>query len=418
MAEIVVDTYKLKRYAQRLSAVNARIAKLDVRLNCLYNKVGLLGLFNLIQADAMTCYSWRLNRAQTYLNQTAVDFESAEQAVIRGEMQGHLISYAGTWINSIVATSIGGDLPHLIHPGPDVPVVLMGIISGAVWWDEHVYLEPLKAESAVGRDLKYGEYKDKDVLGDEDRLGVNVDQTKIPIYKINEEEKWYSKKGTIYEEKLFEAKAEGNVMSAQFSGEAEYAQGRVDVDLLTAEAHAEATAGFYVYTKDKDGNVKKVFAPNVTAEIGGSTAVVQVEAEGRVGLGEDNNMLGVYGDASATVLSAEAEGKLSIGPNEVYAGASAEADIAKVTGTAGVAVLGTDVGITGSLKVGVGGHAKAGYTDGKLKVDVGLAIGVGFDLGFEVDVSGTVDAVSDAAEAAWAFVEDTWDAALDFFTGW
>jgi hypothetical protein len=48
-----------------------------------------------------------------------------------------------------------------------------------------------------------------------------------------------------------------------------------------------------------------------------------------------------------------------------------------------------------------GAHAEAGYTDGKLKVDVGAAIGVGVSIGFEVDVSGTVDAVTGWAESAW-----------------
>ena len=76
-------------------------------------------------------------------------------------------------------------------------------------------------------------------------------------------------------------------------------------------------------------------------------------------------------------------------------------------------MLGTDVGVTGSLKVGVGAHAEVGYTDGKLKVDIGAAVGVGFDLGFEVDVSGTVDAVVDVATSAWDGVTDAWDSATD-----
>lgn len=57
-------------------------------------------------------------------------------------------------------------------------------------------------------------------------------------------------------------------------------------------------------------------------------------------------------------------------------------------------MLGTDIGVSGAVKVGIGAHAEVGYTDGKFKVDVGAALGVGVDIGFEVDISGTVDAVA------------------------
>ena len=168
---------------------------------------------------------------------------------------------------------------------------------------------------------------------------------------------------------------------------------------------------------NSDGKTKKIFSPGVSAEVGASVAVVDVGAEGRIGLGEDKNMLGLYGDVNAEVLSAEAKGKVAVNRNEVYAGVSAEADLAKVSASGGVAVLGTDIGATGSLKVGVGAHAEVGYTDGKFKVDIGAAVGVGFDLGLEVDVSGTVDAVCDFASSAWEesseFVSGVWNSTSD-----
>lgn len=75
---VKVDTFKLKNYASRLSKVNTRISDLDERLDGLYWRVGLLDLWNLMQADLLTGYSWRLLRAASYLNDTAFDFESAE----------------------------------------------------------------------------------------------------------------------------------------------------------------------------------------------------------------------------------------------------------------------------------------------------------------------------------------------------
>ncbi len=81
MADLIVDTYKLNQYAQRISRVNARIDKIDSRLNKLYFRVGLLGLWQLLQADALTCYSKRLVQCQNYLEQTASDLESVEQVL-------------------------------------------------------------------------------------------------------------------------------------------------------------------------------------------------------------------------------------------------------------------------------------------------------------------------------------------------
>lgn len=77
-SQIFVNTNSLRAYASRLSTVNTRISNLDRRLDGLYWKVGLLGLWDLIQADALTGYSWRLNRCVSYLNNTATNFEKVE----------------------------------------------------------------------------------------------------------------------------------------------------------------------------------------------------------------------------------------------------------------------------------------------------------------------------------------------------
>jgi len=79
MAETKVDTYKLTQYAQRLSRVNSRISNLDRRLDSLYWRVGLVGLWNLIIADSLTGYSWRLDRCRSYLEQTALEYDVVER---------------------------------------------------------------------------------------------------------------------------------------------------------------------------------------------------------------------------------------------------------------------------------------------------------------------------------------------------
>ena len=76
--QICVDTTKLRNYAQRLQSVNSRISKLNGRINSLYWSVGLLGLWNLLQADMLTGYNWRLNKCSSYLYETANDLEQIE----------------------------------------------------------------------------------------------------------------------------------------------------------------------------------------------------------------------------------------------------------------------------------------------------------------------------------------------------
>lgn len=264
-------------------------------------------------------------------------------------------------------------------------------------------------------EVTYGKYKNKSILGDEDHWGINIEQTEVKdeSKQVNPDASFYKDpKATILEGKI-EKKAEVSVLEKELSGKNEWSQCDVDGKVLTAEAHCSGSAGFYVYSKDENGNVSKIFSPGVSAEVAASVAAFELEVDGRIGLGENNDMLGVYGDIDAKLLSAEGEAKISFNKDEAYLGAKVEADLAKVSGTGGVSVLGTDIGVTGSLKLGIGGHVEAGWTDGKFKFDMGAALGVGFDVGFEVDVSGTVDAICDCASSAWdgfsGMVSDFWD---------
>lgn len=439
MADIIVDTNKLQRYAQRLSDVNGRLKGLDQRIENLYARVGLQGLWNLMREDALTASSDRLSKCQSYLQQTATDFASVEKEVVNLDMSrftpkpgtgyapstGNVNIDASKWLKLLgLATVVY--MPNMIGIG--VAQGVISLVSSEGWkefWDggigtkgafwstdpdnEDTFFSTLSWEKSAEGTIEYGKYEDKKKLGDEDHFNRNVKQTEKDIKQINPDEKFYDAKGTILEAKA-EQKLEGSILHGKATGEGKYAQGSVEGKFMTGEVHAEGSIGMYVYEKDKDGNVTRIFSPGVNAEVGASVAVLQVDAEGRIGLGENNDMLGLYAKADAEFLSAEAKGKVAFNRKEAYAGVSAEANLAKVSGSAGVSVLGTDVGVSGSLKVGVGAHAEVGYTDGVFKVDVGAAIGVGVDLGFEVDVGGTVDAVCDAASNAW-------NSTKDFFTG-
>lgn len=78
---VKVNTSSLRGYADRLYKVNQRITNLDRRMDDLYTKVGLFDLWDLLQADVLTGYSWRLSRCISYLNDTATEFESVERSI-------------------------------------------------------------------------------------------------------------------------------------------------------------------------------------------------------------------------------------------------------------------------------------------------------------------------------------------------
>lgn len=77
-------------------------------------------------------------------------------------------------------------------------------------------------------------------------------------------------------------------------------------------------------------------------------------------------------------------------------------------------VLGGEVGVKGSVNVGIGAHADVGYRGGVVKVDIGASLGVGASVALEVDVGGMVDTITDTATAAWEGVKSGWKA----FTSW
>lgn len=81
--QIRINTYSLGQYADRLGRVNTRLSSLDTRINNLYLKCGLVGLFRLIRADFAVGYSRRIASCEDYLKKTASDFETVEREIQR-----------------------------------------------------------------------------------------------------------------------------------------------------------------------------------------------------------------------------------------------------------------------------------------------------------------------------------------------
>ena len=130
-------------------------------------------------------------------------------------------------------------------------------------------------------------------------------------------------------------------------------------------------------------------------------------------------------DCLLTVKAGDAGAKADIGVQlygedgklkpQFGASAKAEATAAELEGSLGVNVLGGEVGVSGSVSVGVGAHADVGYKDGVFKFDIGASIGLGGSVGSEVDIVGMVDTVCDAAESAWNGLEKGGKTATNWF---
>lgn len=76
-----LNTEKMRTYSERLNNVNSRILKVDKRLDSLYWQVGLLDLWNLMQADLLTGYSVRVRACANALKNTADDYEKTENKI-------------------------------------------------------------------------------------------------------------------------------------------------------------------------------------------------------------------------------------------------------------------------------------------------------------------------------------------------
>ncbi len=79
---IKVNTDLLREYASQLNYINNRIVNIDAKLKGLYPRVGLTDMLRLIQADILVGYNFRLTKCKNYLNDTADNFDKAENNII------------------------------------------------------------------------------------------------------------------------------------------------------------------------------------------------------------------------------------------------------------------------------------------------------------------------------------------------
>lgn len=402
MADIVVNTYKLKQYAQRLENINGRIVRLDVCLDALYTKVGLLGLWNLIQADALIGYSWRIMRCKEYLQETASDFETAEQlllgqepanfkwpvvggtvttnasAALKNEKDSEPKSWFAQLVNNQIKTSGSVLYGEKTGEGEIWGISSAGTISGAV----------LTGDAGIKSRVSW-KFKDKDGNWDFKSFGLSTD-----------------------------AKASGAIAKGEAEGNIGAMHGKVSGKALTGAIKGEAKATLW-----DDGE----FNPSLTLGAKAEGSVLQGEAE--AGFGTDQS--GIYAKADGDILHAEAEAKTGIGylgkddDGDALYGASAEASAmasvaqGKVKGGITIWGIDIDVGVKG-YAVSAGVEAGGSITTEGVTASFSGALGLGAGLDISVDwsdaewIGGSIDAVGDFFEGAGDVVGDVGD----FLFGW
>ncbi|MGN0026795.1 MAG: hypothetical protein ACI33I_07330 [Clostridium sp.] len=293
------------------------------------------------------------------------------------------------------------------------------------------YLAKYKSEHTEQYFLKLEEsekdtFKASDKLGDINDLirNKNIANRKLHDWKnkkltdtdfnrIEEEDapKFHKKELTLAE---FKRQASGKV--SFYDGKFQGDWGNLGVVVGQAEAHASISGG--LHTVDADG--EKKFSPGVTAEIGTSITALEVNYNDQVG----NDMLGIYGDLTGTVGRVGANANVGIQTYDedgdlnfqVGASAKAEAILAEARLRGGINVLGGEVGLSGSVNFGIGAHADVGYKDGVFKFDIGASVGVGVQLGAEIDIGGMVATICDVPESAWDEIKDGWNEITSGYT--
>ncbi len=369
MGQIKVNTSELREYADSLSKLAGRLDNVQYLLNNTFDRA-VLSTKKLANGQKLDTAASRLRKCQSFLNGVADDFSNAE-----------------SYLTSFDPLSFSAH--DVIHSSN---------VAGANAVAEMISNQKAK----VGASIEVG--------------SVSTSASFEATYKNSLEKEIWDEKPKSKSHLRIKAKvsAEVSAVKGSVSGECDWASGAAEYKALNAEAHASVEAGLYSEEVDENGKVRKVFSPQVKAEVGVSVSVFEASAEGKIG----NKYIGANGEVEFKPLSAEAKAKLKLSPKEVSLKASAEADLVKVGGTAGLSVFGSDVATVGAnFKIGAGAHADVKYKDGKIKCDVGAALGFGFDISFEVDVKGTVKAVSKAASSAWGGIKSGYKSAKKAFKG-
>lgn len=294
----------------------------------------------------------------------------------------------------------------------------------AKWKSEHTeqYFAKLevsgKGEAALLNKIKPVSDKEDSLNDKLEAAGKRIDESVTKYYdedgnEISAKEAGFYKRDYT----LAEIDASANVSASLYDGTYDVGEnGKVNVVVGNAEAHASFSAGLYGINANGD----KQLMPGFNGEIGASATALNVDWDQQL-IGDENLGVNLEAGVTAGKVGAKASGKAQLFDNDgsidIQASIKGEAEAiaAEAEGSLGVNVLGGEVEATAGINVGIGAHAEVGYQDGKFKFDVGASLGVGVSLDVEIDVGGMVDTVVDTAQVAWDGIQEGWS---DFKDGW
>ena len=185
---------------------------------------------------------------------------------------------------------------------------------------------------------------------------------------------WHDELGTT----TFNLRGEADFLHAEANGNWEIGPSNINIgaNVEASVVHVEGEAGFAR-----------------TAEINGKSYEVA--------------SAGINGEANALAADASASGSFGVYKDEngkwkVDAGVKLEAnaELCSAGGSANINLGGLGIQAAGKVKIGAGAQFNAGLVDGKFNFKIGLALGIGFEFGFSIDVSGAVNNVKNLAEEA------------------
>lgn len=229
-----------------------------------------------------------------------------------------------------------------------------------------------------------------------------IEENKISFASKNKDELEKSKIEAAKIWELSAKKTESVFHNGNTFGKEDSTHFTYNADVLKREAAAELYAGLYYI--DPESKQKKLrLAAGVS--LGVSVSAFSADFERYIG----GKYFGHYVKGDVAFGKAEVKGEAVIGLKDakgninptVHGKLSAEAIAAEASLTKEVKFAGADVGVKGSINVGIGAHAEVGVKDWKISFDVGASFGIGGSVKLEVDLSGTVKAASGLAKSAW-----------------
>ncbi|MCR4640703.1 MAG: hypothetical protein K5697_01570 [Lachnospiraceae bacterium] len=427
MSEFYVEDSKLRGAASDLKRCSNKIDRLTAEISRVSLLCGFQGAEGLALKRNLNTLKSRLQKNSRSLNNMGTDlkhvakrYRDAEYNAIDYAMGREHIGFIDYLICSLQDM---GPLTLAVATMPGVSAFSVLQIFRHWWNDENISHFGLEARGWKTTDKSYsgsfdfGDYqkkykvRDKGLARKASRISSKINKFNdkhqkkasikfINLKKVNPKNKKQMREfEDLTDRQIFDGvdvnianvgvKKENSLWRADgIAGDADGTHASGSIRVLNADAEASAYIGL----------------GGMGVAAGASVSLLHAEGEGQLG----NNMLGLYGKAEVDALKAELSGDASIGfvgkdgkfNPSAHIGAKAEAIAVEASAKGGVKVLGTDVGVKAGVNVGVGAHADIGLKDGKFTADLGASLGVGVSLKVEVDVSGTIDAVSGAAKSA------------------